>query len=146
LQHIDIQFMDSNSDDEVINTMLRAATKLRSFASHKLRVRGPLEFASNDLETLRIRRSDSLQGVLVWAPRLQELPLLACYALDVVRILEDHPLRAHLLPPNDVQLSKFDVDATNSILGYSAGPHDDSMTTYLQHPRAKSFTNPREEL
>lgn len=54
-----------------------------SGTTHKLRV--------PEAETLDFYRSDDLEGLELWAPKLTMLGLRACYALDHVRLMADPP-------------------------------------------------------
>jgi hypothetical protein len=111
LQDVKIHFLDDKSTKR-INNMLAAAKNLVSFESYKLQVWGDaLKFASNDLVSIAIRRSDCLEAIEVWAPRLQQLDVVACYDMSKIGILTDHALRSEL--PSDVTMSRFCVDVTN---------------------------------
>ena len=125
LKEIRIWYMEASLAS--INTMLAKATRLVTFDSYKLWIVGgpsifrggfdprrdtPLRFASNDLKSLRLHRSDTLCGLEVWAPRLERLNLQACYDLDFVKVLADHPLRAAL--PDGTAFSRFTVRLVNA--------------------------------
>jgi hypothetical protein len=77
--------------------MLKAATRLESFDSYKLWVKR-LIFASNELRSVDIHRSDSLESLQLWAPRLEFLGLQACFALTRLVFRPWHEL-AHALVP-----------------------------------------------
>ena len=87
LRDVTIHFYrpDSGLDDDggspVIDAMLAAATKLRTFDSYKLWL-GSLSFASNSLKSIDLHRSDSLGRLKIWAPNLESLGLQACYRLE----------------------------------------------------------------
>ena len=68
LKHVVIHFLTIGSD-ESINTILHTARKLESFESYKLWTFPELEFASNALESINIRRSYCPERVSMWAPR-----------------------------------------------------------------------------
>ena len=70
---------------------LTTAKKLESFDSYKLWVGPALRFASNDLISLRLHRADILSEISIYAPRLAELNLQACYDIERIHILEEHP-------------------------------------------------------
>jgi hypothetical protein len=38
-----------------------------------------------------VRRSDDLEGLELWAPKLSMLGLRACYSIDHVRLMDDPP-------------------------------------------------------
>jgi len=42
-------------------------------------------------EGVCVCRSDDLEGLELWAPKLRMLNLRACYALDHVRLMDDPP-------------------------------------------------------
>ena len=66
LKNIEIYFMDSDQI-KPINNMLRAATKLESFACRKLQVyHNSLVFNSNYLKSITVVRSDCLPGKLYY--------------------------------------------------------------------------------
>jgi hypothetical protein len=95
--------------------MLQAAAALLSIESYKLNVYGDtLTFASNSLKSFRMKRSDCLERIAVWSPRLETLFLLGMYNLREVNVLSksEHPLGAELTP--DFELSVFEVDLRNS--------------------------------
>jgi hypothetical protein len=114
LQDIKIHFLDDNSTKR-INNMLAAAKNLVSFDSYKLQVYGDaLKFASNDLESISIRRSDCLGAIQVWAPRLQQLGVVSCYDMRKIDILNDHALSSELPSGAPMSaMSRFCVDVTN---------------------------------
>ena len=112
-----------------IETMLAAATRLRTFDSYKLWCGDCLCFASNDLTEVSLHRSDSLNGVSLWAPRLRSLNLQACYSIEEVEILDDHPLKAEL--PFGFPWTRFLVITQNANISPEA-------LAYLgSHPRVE---------
>jgi len=98
LKNISIQFLTPKGKTAVINDMLAAATRLETFDCYKLWVEDELCFASNELEIIDLHRSDSLDGISIWAPNLQKLDLQACYCLDKIKILKEHPKLSKELP------------------------------------------------
>ena len=99
-----------------------------SFDSYKLQVDGQLMFASNRLADVSIRRSDCLGGVSLWAPRLVNLSLQACYALESVELLADHPLKAGL-PESHAVTTNIPVNLVNACV-------TPEVQSYLEaHPR-----------
>ena len=102
---------EGGRDSEQINEILSYATKLERFDSYKLWVRKPLEFASNNLESIYIHRSDALEGLRFWAPNLKELKLQANYQLDCVEFLKYHPLKVSL--PEGHTQPKLEVTIIN---------------------------------
>jgi len=130
LKHIEIYFMQSE-DIGIINNMLQAATKLEVFKSRKLQVFGDenLVFNSNNLKEVKVCRSDCLQGITIWAPKLKSLDCTASFDLKEIEILENHELRSKLR--DDTKFSKFVVDLTNVC-------HSPELLAYLNnHPRVK---------
>ena len=102
-----------------MNKMLATAKKLRTFDSYKLRVGPDLLFASNDLESIRLHRAEFLESVSVYAPKLRELNLQACYGLDgELDILESHPnfTSPH---PGERSARPFVVNTTNACISPS---------------------------
>ena len=110
LKHVVIHFLTIDSD-ESINTILHTARKLKSFESYKLWTFPELEFASNALESINIRRSYCPERVSIWARNIQHLGLASCYDMDTIEILDQHTLASKL--PDGQTRSKFDVDITN---------------------------------
>ena len=99
-----------------IHNMLKTATKLESFDSYKLRVGPELDFAGNSLKYIRLHRAELLESISVYAPRLQELNLQACYGLDgELRIVDSHP--DHPALPG--RPSAFFVNTTNACISPS---------------------------
>eukprot|EP00038_Savillea_parva_P012791 m.206983 g.206983 ORF g.206983 m.206983 type:complete len:381 (-) comp23533_c0_seq1:138-1280(-) len=102
----------------VVNVMLEHATRLVEFTSYKLWVWEPITFASNALRVVDIHRSDSLQGITIWAPNLEHLGLQGCFALEDITFLDDHPLAKDL--PAGRKPSVFTVNTANAVLGPNA--------------------------
>jgi hypothetical protein len=140
IEDLTIHFMDSD-DISIINTMLKAATRLVKFECYKLWVHdGMLKFASNYLEKIWIRRSDCLTGISIWAPRLKSLSILGCFDLQKVEILEDHPLKSMLKGSSANKLSSFSLDLTNSVQ-----PADKLYKKLAKHPRVHSIVLPEDD-
>jgi len=116
LRTVSIHFL--GDCDEVINTMLRSATRLEKFDSYKLWV-DELHFASNDLISVDLHRSDRLRTLTLWAPNLSALGLQACYGLDKLNFLKTHPTLAALLPHSHHR-PPLKVNTTNANLGPQA--------------------------
>ncbi len=95
LRTVSIRFLDDC--DEVINTMLRSATRLEKFDPYKLWV-DELHFASNNLISVDLHRSERLRTLTLWSPNLSSLGLQACYGLDNLTFLRTHPTLVSLLP------------------------------------------------
>jgi hypothetical protein len=74
-----------------------------------------------------LHRAENLLRLSVYAPRLQEMNLKACYSLEKVVIENAHPVLALL--DAAVVPSKINVDTTNALLA-------DEASNYLKrHPR-----------
>lgn len=74
-------------DDSWIYEMLRTATNLRRFDSHKLRIGRQINFAGNDLRYIRLQRAELLSNVSVFAPKLTTLNLQGCHLLIVGELI-----------------------------------------------------------
>ena len=126
LTHFTIYYF--NGDAKALQIMLDKATKLEKFDSYKLWCFDHISFASNHLTDINLHRSDSLRSIDLWAPRLEDLNLQACYALKSIRIKDTYPILSGDLPPG-FQPTMFGVSAVNAVLD----PH---LVRYLtQHPR-----------
>ena len=99
LKNISIQFLtpEEGGRSNYINEMLEAAQMLEKFDSYKLWV-GDLKFASNHLEIIDLHRSDGLETLSIWAPNLKQLGLQACYEIESIKILKEHPTLSAALP------------------------------------------------
>ena len=93
-----------------IHTMLNTATSLVSFDSYKFRICSQLKFAGNDLQNIRLHRAECLERVSIYAPRLKDLSLQACYDISEVELLDTHPNFPR--PPG--RGSNFTVNTTNA--------------------------------
>ena len=136
LKDIEIQYMDTSSSAP-INAMLAACTRLEKFYSHKLQVFQPIHFASTELKSLSIRRSDCLSKLSVYAPRLEKLELIACYDLESVKILNSHRLSSQLQPGTVPTI--FTVNLENSLCSNRL------MTYFQQHPRVRLLPLPNND-
>jgi len=81
------------------------------------------------LKEIIVNRSDCLKGITLWAPRLTTLDLTACFDIEKIEILDDHPLRSKL--PADAKFSKFVVDVTNVCKSV------DLLAYLKRHPRVR---------
>ena len=113
-------------NEEWISKMLTTAKKLKTFESYKLRV-GELHFASNELETIRLHRAELMCYLSVYAPKLKMLNLQACYDLNEIKLLDEHP---NFIKPAGAG-SKFTVDTTNACITRSIA------NTLEQNPRVE---------
>ena len=102
-------------DGEVIQACLNAATRLEEFDSYKLWSNHELAFASNDLVEIDVHRADVLGALTIWAPNLRHLCLQACYGLDDIEFLSEHPLAAQLPPGH--RSPKLEVNTENANIG-----------------------------
>merc|ERR1712072_27635 len=96
------------------------ASQLESFESYKL-WGSEIRLCSNHLTNVNIRRSDSMHTIEIWAPKLEHLALVACYALEEIEILESPPEDSLLADTTfDSSVTKFDVDIENSVVSPEA--------------------------
>jgi hypothetical protein len=93
---------------------MKAGTLLILGSRYKLWV-DRLNFASNELTSIDLHRSDSLEWLTLWAPNLRSLGLQACYGLDHIAFLETHPFAARL--PSGHAGPLLQVSTLNSNLG-----------------------------
>lgn len=112
-----------------INETLGAATKLETFDSYKLWVER-LAFASNALLSVDLHRSDCLDSLSLWAPKLRYLGLQACYQLNTILFLASHPTLAGLLPPNYMCDDALEVNVSHACISSAAG------AAISAHPRS----------
>ncbi|KAL7440620.1 hypothetical protein ACHAXM_007383 [Skeletonema potamos] len=120
----------SGEDGTWINDMLATATKLERFDSYKLRSFNTpeLHFAGNDLRYIRLHRAECLESLSVYAPKLEELSLQACYGLrGYLTILETHP---NFTRPQGAPSTIF-VNGTNACLSPSI------LRTLQNNPRVR---------
>jgi hypothetical protein len=117
-------------DERWVHKMLKFATKLEAFDSYKFRV-GYLVFASNHLETIRLHRAECMSNLQLWAPNLIRLDLQACYDLDSITFLENHPLKKDL-PKNFSCSEPLSLNVENACLGPKA------VEALSNHPRVNS--------
>jgi hypothetical protein len=130
LKQFSMHYYGPSDDEQWIHDMLRTAKKLESFDSYKLRVGPSLSFASNDLISIDLHRAECLRSLTLYAPKLRELRLQACYGLDGhLRILDSHPDFER--PPG--QPSSFFVNTTNACVSRSIAQ------TIESHPRAQQW-------
>ncbi|WIA41948.1 hypothetical protein OEZ86_009254 [Tetradesmus obliquus] len=108
MEHVEVQ------DEAGFGSSLSACPKLEMMNCYKLwGLGGTLhELRLPECRELSFYRSDDLEGLKLWAPKLTELELRACYSLECVRIMEDSPgspvtpLRVNLVNANIDPLSK----------------------------------------
>lgn len=116
LRSFSMHYYGPPDDCTWMHNMLKTATNLESFDSYKLRVGPKLDFAGNNLKYIRLHRAELLESISVYAPRLQELNLQACYGLDgELCILDSHP--DHPAVPG--RPSAFFVNTTNACISPS---------------------------
>lgn len=116
LKSFSMHYYGPPNNDAWIHDMLSTATKLQTFDSYKLRIGPELHFASNDLQSIRLHRAECLESLSVYAPKLRELSLQACYGLDgELTILESHPGFSR---PSG-RPSAFSVNTANACLSQS---------------------------
>ena len=126
LTHFSIHYF--RGDPTALEDMLDKATKLESFESYKLWAMDHISFASNHLTDIKLHRSDLLRSIDLYAPRLLNLNLQACYGLERIDIKDSHPTLSHDLP-DGFQPTRFSVSHMNATL-------DRSLVLYLmEHPR-----------
>lgn len=125
LKELEMQYY-CGEEDRWMHDMLAEARDLESFNSYKLQRVGALNFASDQLHYIRLHRADCLQEVSVYAPRLVELNLQACYDIEEIHILDAHPR----FPDNSGGTpTTFRVQTENALLSESA------RNTLRTHPR-----------
>jgi len=129
LEYVSIHYW--GGPEEIIHEMLEMATVLEEFDSYKLWV-GKLSFASNELHTIDLHRSDSLGSLTIWAPNLRSLSVQGCYSLDKLRFLESHPLKAQL--PRGHKSPQLEVNAENAALGRVAKKAIDRNPNVVKAP------------
>ena len=134
LKSVSIHFL--GGCDRAINIMLAHATKLQSFDSYKLWV-NELHFASNDLVSVDLHRSDSLGVLELYAPNLESLSLQACYGLEDITFRQSHPTLSTLLP-SDHFPPPLSVNTVNANLGHAARmalrDHPTAGPSHFRHP------------
>lgn len=119
LRDVSLHYWRADEKPHVVADMLAAATKLETFDSYKLWSNGALRFASNELTSIDLHRTDSLQALSIWAPKLTHLGLQACYSLDKLEFLTEHPLAAQL-PAGFACAAPLRVVTENANLGPEA--------------------------
>lgn len=119
LKNVSIQFLTPDGEAAVINDMLAAATRLEKFDSYKLWVGEELRFASNMLEIIDLHRSDGLEALSIWAPNLQHLGLQACYCMEKITVLKEHPKLSKELPVGHIPTT-FTVNTLNANISKAA--------------------------
>ena len=111
LKSFEMHYYCSHDDSSWVHEMLATAKKLERFDTYKFRVWGRLDFAGNDLRSIRLHRAECTTDISLYAPRIEHLSLQACYGLDgELRILESHPNFAKPVG----RPSSFVVDTTNA--------------------------------
>ena len=136
LRKFSMHYYGPADDEQWIHDMLRTAKKLQTFDSYKLRVGPDLCFASNDLVSIDLHRAECLNSLTIYAPKLQELRLQACYGLDGhFRILDSHPDFER--PPG--QPSSFFVDTTYACISPAIAQ------TIENHPRVTQWDREDED-
>ena len=128
LRDVSLHYWMPPNKPHVVENMLETATKLESFESYKLCSNRVLSFASPVLTKIDLHRSDTLEFVSIWAPRLTSLRLEAC-SMDDIEFLATHPLAASL-PAGFVCRKPLRVMKVYSTLGTAA------KNALSAHPRA----------
>jgi hypothetical protein len=132
-------------NEKWFHDMLRTSQSLRDFDSYKLRIRGKINFAGNDLNSISLHRAECMTHLTVYAPNLTDLSLQACYGIQGVKFLDSHPKFTR--PPGNG--SKFTVNTTNACLNKSI------VNTLQTNPRVMwsgedddddPFSNPSESM
>jgi len=131
LKTVSIHFL--GDCDEVIDTMLQHATGLEVFESYKLWVE-EIHFASNELLSVDLHRSDSLKKLGLFAPNLRQLNLQGCYQLGSIDFEKQKPEVLHLLPPDHAPPT-LNVNTANSCLGKHA------RKALREHPKVIECTS-----
>lgn len=131
LREFSIFYYGPSEEEDWVNKMLAAATKLETFDSYKFRV-SELHFASDRLKSIRLHRAELMQRVVVYAPNLKMLNVQAAYDLDDVVILDEHP-NFPQIPL--LEQSLFKIDITNGCMS------DETKRLLKQHPRVKLVDN-----
>ena len=129
LRDVSLHYWRAHDKPQVVENMLRAATKLESFDSYKLWSNEALCFASPALTSIDLHRADCLEFVSIWAPRLTMLRLQGCYSLNEIDFPATHSLAASL-PAGFAFHAPLQVNTTNANLGRKA------MQALRAHPRA----------
>ena len=143
LRSFSMHYYGPPDDSAWINNMLSTATKLESFDSYKLRVGPELDFASNNLKYIRLHRAELLESLSVYAPRLQELSLQACYGLDgELTILDSHP--DHPSVPG--RPSAFFVNTANACISPSIARVLNSNPRVMHDDSGGNPANPMEAM
>jgi len=128
LQEVDVRH--HHGDCKWVDTMLHVATNLQIFKSYKLGV-GEISFAGSELKEIHLHRSDCLENVTIWAPRLKHLRMQGCYSLENLTFPHQRP--AHLGSADNEntlqQPTPFKVETTNSCLSPGI------IQTLKNHPR-----------
>lgn len=117
-----------DGDLQWVQNMLTAATELERFDSYKLRGCNHLNFASNDLRSIRLHRAECLERLDLWAPRLTNLDVQAAYDLEQVHFQKNHALK-HELGEDFGFDEPLRVNATNASLSRQA------IGAIASHPR-----------
>ena len=107
-----------------LNRMIAKAHKLVEFDTYRMCARGQLVFTSSiHLKKIDLHKANSLESVIIWAPKLENL-CLDTTSVQNVTILKDHPLGKDrdqdLLLPIDHQDSKFECTTYYATIGTAA--------------------------
>jgi hypothetical protein len=129
LRDVSLHYWRADGKPQVLDNMLRAATKLERFDSYKLWSNAQLRFASPALTSIDLHRADSLRSLSIWAPNLTSLRLQGCYSLQAIEFPAAHPLAA-ALPAGYVCSKPLRVVSENANLGAVAA------SALRAHPRA----------
>mmetsp|Transcript_14628 Transcript_14628/g.22030 ORF Transcript_14628/g.22030 Transcript_14628/m.22030 type:complete len:423 (+) Transcript_14628:41-1309(+) len=98
LQSVGFEFVTLN-DATDFGPSLSRCSKLESFSSYKLwglSHHSGIQshpIINENLESLSLYRSDDLDGVALWCPKLSDLNLQACYSIEFLRLFAEYPTR-----------------------------------------------------
>jgi len=93
LQHMNFQYV-TIEDTSDFGPSLSRSPKLETFTSYKLWGLGSKSahrLILPNMKNLDLYRSDDLRGLKLWAPRLEDLNLQACYDISKVDLLKQKP-------------------------------------------------------
>lgn len=129
---------DWAAKSDVINAILRVATHLSFFSSHKLAAQD-LHFASNCLHHVDLHCAESLQSLSLWAPALTFLRIQSCTSLKRINFLDEHPLKAGLnvaLEPPLLRVQAYDSSIDEASRSFEEIRLSCSVAQVLdEHPR-----------
>ena len=105
LKHFALDHVTVDSEGCELSRSLSRSPKLESFFGYKVwglgvgRRKHAHFLVLPSCETLSLYRSDDLDHLILYAPRLKDLNLQACYSIESVRIIDDLDLVPYCLGP-----------------------------------------------